>query len=325
MVCKKCGKYNDDHSVFCSDCGAVLKSNQTNYNQQNAASSQNNYPQQGYSQQGYSRPNYQQQNYSQQNTRTAQSNYTPDKSSSDNSNTKIIIIAVTVVLVLALLCAVIVVVKKANDDNPLKTPIVAEETEGVNSLRLSEHEKTLGTGDKEILTAICEPDDAEVIWSSSDTTVVKVDEDGVITGITAGSAVITASAGKLSDTCVIKVKAPKVTEVVVETTKVYVTTPVPPIVDSDDYWLDSISIKRELGGESYLAGKDYDEVQKMINEILARHGYKFKKHNANTVCWENQYWYEPLYDDMNYVESTFNRTEKENYEFLAYYRNKYLK
>ena len=88
----------------------------------------------------------------------------------------------------------------------------------------------------------------------------------------------------------------------------------------NDYVFDSKSIENDLGGESYLAGKSKDEIQRMINTILARHGYIFKK--QDNIDYFSQYdWYNPSYDDMDYVIGLFNNYEKANYNYLAKYRD----
>ena len=84
----------------------------------------------------------------------------------------------------------------------------------VSSITLNETTKTLNVGDTLQLTATVAPDDAtnkSVTWSSSDSSVAEVAQDGEVTAVAAGNATITATAadgsGKTA-TCVITVNAP---------------------------------------------------------------------------------------------------------------------
>ena len=67
---------------------------------------------------------------------------------------------------------------------------------------------SLGVGGVDVLTAKVTPSNAsapDVTWTSSDETVVKVEQNGMITALKAGSATITASYGSLSATCEVTV------------------------------------------------------------------------------------------------------------------------
>ena len=80
----------------------------------------------------------------------------------------------------------------------------------VTSITLSKSELVLTEGESETLTATVKPDDAtnkSVTWSTSDATVATV-ENGKVTALKAGSAVITAKAGEQSTTCSVTVKEP---------------------------------------------------------------------------------------------------------------------
>ncbi len=64
-------------------------------------------------------------------------------------------------------------------------------------------------GEKQLLTISFAPVNAtnqKVVWDSSDDSVVSVNNDGVVTAITAGTAVITVSQEDLKQTCKITVK-----------------------------------------------------------------------------------------------------------------------
>jgi uncharacterized protein YjdB len=70
----------------------------------------------------------------------------------------------------------------------------------VTGVSLNKTETTINVGDAETLTATVEPADTEatgadqtVTWSSSDTGIATVDENGVVTGVAAGTVTITAT------------------------------------------------------------------------------------------------------------------------------------
>ena len=82
----------------------------------------------------------------------------------------------------------------------------------VESISLSKTELTLEVGGSATLTATVLPenaDDAQVAWSTSNKGVVTV-TDGVVTGVAAGSATITAQAGTRTATCKVTVNATKI-------------------------------------------------------------------------------------------------------------------
>ena len=77
----------------------------------------------------------------------------------------------------------------------------------VTDITLDKTELELKTGERETLTATVKPDDATdptVSWSSSDEKIATV-VDGVVTGVAAGSATITATAGDKTATCAVTV------------------------------------------------------------------------------------------------------------------------
>jgi len=75
----------------------------------------------------------------------------------------------------------------------------------VNSLSFS----TLNSTQR--LTATTVPEGATVTWSSSDTSIATVDENGLVTVLAYGNAVITATAGKMTATCSVLVASATVT------------------------------------------------------------------------------------------------------------------
>ena len=63
----------------------------------------------------------------------------------------------------------------------------------IPSVSLNKSSTSIAENATETLTATTVPADATVVWASSDETVATVDEDGVVTGVAAGTATITAT------------------------------------------------------------------------------------------------------------------------------------
>lgn len=72
-------------------------------------------------------------------------------------------------------------------------------------INLSETSETVSVGSDVTITATTDPDDAVVTWRSSSNAIATV-EDGVVTGITTGVAIITATIPGASATCVVTVE-----------------------------------------------------------------------------------------------------------------------
>ena len=78
----------------------------------------------------------------------------------------------------------------------------------VQSISLNKTTLTLKEGESETLVATVYPSNASnktAVWSSSQTGIAEVDQNGKVTGISAGSATITAMAGNKSATCMVTV------------------------------------------------------------------------------------------------------------------------
>ena len=91
-----------------------------------------------------------------------------------------------------------------------------EEIIPVGKVTVSKTSLTLTTRFSYALTAKITPIDAtdqSIVWSSDNASIVTVDQSGVLTTLSSGTAVITAEAGGVTSTCTIKVIAPTTREV----------------------------------------------------------------------------------------------------------------
>ncbi|GHT18622.1 hypothetical protein AGMMS4957_01260 [Bacteroidia bacterium] len=89
--------------------------------------------------------------------------------------------------------------------------IDADSNYAVRSVTLDNYFLYLNIGQKAALAATVLPSNANnrtVSWSSSDDRIVKVDAYGRVTAVASGTAIVTASAGKLSDYCDVWVSQP---------------------------------------------------------------------------------------------------------------------
>lgn len=79
----------------------------------------------------------------------------------------------------------------------------------IENIILNNENITINSGDKKQIVATINPKNypnKKIIWTSSNPGVVKVDENGYVTGISAGSAVITARIDNVTSTCRVTVK-----------------------------------------------------------------------------------------------------------------------
>ncbi len=89
-------------------------------------------------------------------------------------------------------------------------PVIVDMTFVVSYLEIDETMTLAEIGESKIINGVYGPGYAKytrLVWSSSDTSVATVDEDGVVTAVGEGTAVITAKVnrGKVSDTCMVTV------------------------------------------------------------------------------------------------------------------------
>lgn len=78
--------------------------------------------------------------------------------------------------------------------------------EGVTSISLDKNEVSVEVGKTITLNATVEPEGTEVTWASSNTAAATVN-DGVVTGVAEGTAIIVASAGTKTASCLVTVVA----------------------------------------------------------------------------------------------------------------------
>ena len=99
----------------------------------------------------------------------------------------------------------------AGDKSASCAVTVAKSVIPVTSITLDQTSLTLQKGESTKLTATVSPSDATdktVSWSSSDMTVVKVDQDGTVHALKGGTATVYAKAGEQSATCRVTVVSP---------------------------------------------------------------------------------------------------------------------
>ena len=73
--------------------------------------------------------------------------------------------------------------------------------------------------------------------------------------------------------------------------------------------------------EEELKGVSNNHLQRAINEIYARHGYKFKSDDI-LKHFQQYSWYKPDETDMNKVSGRLNSTEKANVELMSAMMNR---
>ena len=106
---------------------------------------------------------------------------------------------------------------KAGDKQAVCVVTVSKKVIAVESISLNKSKLELEKGESETLVATVKPDDATdttVTWSSSAADIATVDQEGKVSAIKAGTAIITAKAGEQSVNCTVTVLSPLVTVVV---------------------------------------------------------------------------------------------------------------
>ena len=101
--------------------------------------------------------------------------------------------------IFALLCAFSVILPlfmSCEDEQPVETAL----------LELDRANMKMITGQSQQLYAVLKGSDDELVWSSDKPAIVEVDQDGLVTAIAVGDAVVTVSAGNLTRTCNVTVQ-----------------------------------------------------------------------------------------------------------------------
>ena len=80
----------------------------------------------------------------------------------------------------------------SNSANPSNNPSNGGDSEGA-TVEISKEALSLGVGESETLTATTSIGGAAVVWSISDETIATIDENGLVTALKAGTAIITAT------------------------------------------------------------------------------------------------------------------------------------
>lgn len=198
----------------------------------------------------------------------------------------------------------------------------------ITKVEISPASAKIKKGATEALSAKIYPsiaEGAELTWSSSDTSVATVSDDGIVTAVKSGSAVITATAdngksGSASIT-VTSSKKKKSTSSKTNTTIVnyygYSARRIGDTYTSDFVFYDSSY--RYLTDDDVIS-LSYADTQKAINEIYARHGNAF-----STSYWRNYFnqfsWYRNYSPKRKVSQSDCNAIEKANLNKLIKHRN----
>lgn len=97
------------------------------------------------------------------------------------------------------------VVNFANTDPTTSADFPEDEANSVQEIRLNTHTGAItGTGTLQ-LKAITKPGNGTVTWASSASAKATVSSTGLVTGVTAGTTVITATCNGLTDSCTVTV------------------------------------------------------------------------------------------------------------------------
>ncbi len=226
-------------------------------------------------------------------------------------------------LVCILLSAVLLATLLAGCGVPEKLPVVGGIVGGkeLESIACYPAELNMRIGDTSEITTVLTPADAkdtELIWSSSNPSVVSV-SNGTILALGPGSCTVTAASAVYANVkCEIPVTveeeetdAPAVpagATLPAGTTVVYVM----PTVSSEEvypsYYLT----------ESEVAGMDIDEIQFTINQIYAKNGYIFSTDSIQSY-FSQMSWYYPVTSDSGALH--MSAMDQANLKLLSRYRD----
>ena len=180
------------------------------------------------------------------------------------------------------------------------------------ALVLNENEATLTVGEK--LTLLDNPLE-KLDWSSSNEAVAVVNSEGVVTAVSEGIANITCTAkSNAQASCTVTVKKAEQKEQSAQNAQ----------SSSSDFIFPDSSVRKLTEGEisqklkeltgTYSPSGKY--AQDAINEIYARHGYKFQTEKIYNY-YASKSWYTP----SNYFnESRFTEIEKYNIELFGKFK-----
>jgi len=156
---------------------------------------------------------------------------------------------------------------------------------------------SLEVGQPEYLTYTITPQkdiNQKVTWSSNNSKIATVDPSGMVTAITEGNAVITASIGDIvSNTCNVSI-SPDIIDVLI------------------------IQASQRLLTEADIRGLSYQQLRFLRNGIFARYGYIFQWDTSDDLraYFSKKPWYESKYENISYVSSLLNTNETKNVKFI---------
>ncbi len=166
-----------------------------------------------------------------------------------------------------------ITVTNANGAAMCKVEVTGESVAEVSEIRLSQTKISMKAGDAPVkLTVSILPENAAnaaVNWSSSNANVATVDQNGKVTAVGAGSAVITAAAGGKTATCNVTVTAKDTAKNVQDASETRVT---------------GVAAAPEKNDTIIKAGNYYYEIVSKKNRTVRVAGIKNKKQSKITIC-----------------------------------------
>ena len=195
----------------------------------------------------------------------------------------------------------------------------------ITSVKLNKVSANIGVGESFILTVSCTPADADkgvVEWFSDDKTIATVNSEGLVTGVKKGIVNINCKVqNTLTASCTVTVNA--TTTKVTENENFDEEIDVGYVNSNQGFVFTESSTRKLTKSEVSIRLASYDGssptgnyAQDAINEIYARHGYKFNNKkilNFYKACD----WYSP---SSSFSESDFSAIEKYNIALFTKYK-----
>ncbi|MCC8141238.1 MAG: zinc-ribbon domain-containing protein [Lachnospiraceae bacterium] len=165
---------------------------------------------------------------------------------------------------------------------------------------------------------------SEITWTSADTAVAAVDEDGYVTSVGAGATTVTAQWETLVATCEVSCDFEGTATA---DTAASADTAAADTAGSEGDYLCSYSSDRLITSADLasISSGNYGTLpagetlpQMIVNEIYAKHGYQFQNPDIEAY-FQAKPWYQQIgsyQTDQSIVEQSFNSYEKQNVLFL---------